>query len=97
MPFNLSQMTTTRSNHFAIVDVTFDAVHGTRYFTISSGRTKEEAIERFYLGYMHVPPAYREIMDKSQQQNRLYLHEIKDNHRTLIEANLTLIAYVGAA
>ena len=78
-------------DRFAIVDVTQDAVKGTVYWEVSSGKTKKQAVERFYGRFMF-RPVDQEAIQLAQQWNRLKLIKIQANHRTLIEDKLTLIA-----
>lgn len=89
-PAHLDNFKTSRDVRFAVVDVT-NEVNGTRYFELSSGKTKEEAIERFYSRYMF-RTVDQYVMMVAQRNNRLKLHKIEYSHRTLIENELTLIA-----
>lgn len=81
-------------DRFAIIDVTQDAVKGTIYWEVSSGKTKEEAIERFYNRFMF-RPVDQEAMQLAQKWDRLKLMKIEGNHRTLLESSLTLIATIN--
>lgn len=80
----------TDEKRFAIVDVTRE-VMGTRFFEISSGKTKEQALERFYSRFMRCP-ADREIILAAQKNNRLKLIKRDGVQRTLVEDKLFLIA-----
>lgn len=89
-PAHLDNFKTSRDVRFAVVDVT-NEVNGTRYFEISSGKTREQAIERFYGRFMF-RTVDQGMMLAAQRNNRLKLHKIEYSHRTLVENELTLIA-----
>lgn len=90
-PAHLDNFKQYTGDQFRIVDVTSDAVRGTQCFTISSGKTKEQAIERFYGRFMF-RKVDQEMILTAQKYNRLKLQHIVDNHCTLIEDQLMLIA-----
>ena len=89
-PAHLDNFKTTDEKRFAIVDVTRE-VTGTRFFEISSGETKEQAMERFYSRFM-LRPVDQEMMLIAQKNNRLKLIKRDGVQRTLVEDKLFLIA-----
>ena len=89
-PAHLDNFKTMKNQRFAIVDVTHEIL-GTRFFEISSGKTKEQAIERFYSRFMF-RTVDQEMMLIAQKNNRLKLIKYDGNHRTLVEDKLFLIA-----
>ena len=89
-PAHLDNFQTTDNQRFAIVDVTRE-VTGTRFFEISSGKTKEQALERFYSRFM-LRTTDREMMMTAQKNNRLKLIKRDGVQRTLVEDQLFLIA-----
>lgn len=87
---HLDNFKTMSAQRYAIVDVTRE-INGARFFEIASGKTKEQAIERFYSRFMF-RTVDREMMLAAQRNNRLKLIEHDGVQRTLIENELLLIA-----
>lgn len=90
-PAHIDNFKTYANVRFAIIDVTFDPVRGSMFFEIASGKTEEEAKERFYGRYMF-RETDREMLEIAQRNNRLKMHKIEDNARHLVEDKLFLIA-----
>lgn len=88
-PAHLDNFKTMDKQRFAIVDVTKE-ITGTRFFEIVSGKTKEQAIERFYSRFM-LRTVDQEMMLIAQKNNRLKLVKYDGIQRTLIEDQLFLI------
>ena len=89
-PTHLDNFKSMSDQRFAIVDVT-NEITGTRFFEIASGKTKEQAIERFYSRFMF-RTVDQEMMLIAQKNNRLKLLKYDGIHRTLLEDRLFLIA-----
>ncbi len=83
---------------FEIIDISpFKAGEVTGRFLISTGRTLEEAKERFYMRYMIrglSDTTEKQIIERAQARGNLVIHEIIDNQTTLVERNPLLIAMV---
>lgn len=79
------------NTRFAIVDVTHNAISGTQYWEISSGSNQAQATKRFYERFVARGSHDKEMMINAQKNNRLSMHKIENNHRSLVEARLFLI------
>lgn len=89
---HLDNFISDKAVRFAIVDVASDAVKGTTYWEVASGKTEAEATERFYNRFMFRLDIDREMMAHAQRRNSLVMQKIENNSRALIESGLTLIA-----
>ncbi len=81
---------------FEIVDISpFKAGEVTGRYLISTGRTLEEAKERFYMRYMLrglSDTTEKQIIERAQARGNLVIQEIINNQATLVERNPLLIA-----
>lgn len=92
---------TTPGDAFEIIDCTpYKAGEVTGRYLIATGRTLDEAKERFYARYMLrgaiESTGEREIIERAQVRGNLVIQEVRANHCTLIERNPALIAIVAA-
>ena len=86
-PSHLDNFKSANGNRFAIVESEGDG----KYFEYASGKTTEQATERFYSRFMN-RACDREMMLQSQRRNGLVMQHIKDNARHFVEGTLFLIA-----
>lgn len=92
-PAHLDNFESAASSRYAILDVTYCAVRGTVYHEFSSGKTPEQAKERFYSRFMF-REMDREMMTLAQKHKRLILVKIEGMQRTTVEYDLLLLASV---
>lgn len=91
-PAHLANFKTAAPRRFAVVDVTGEWFRpGKVEFEISSGRTPEEAKERFYRRFL-ARLTDQELMLTAQRNNRLKLVRVEPGARHLVEDRLQLIA-----
>lgn len=90
-PAHLDNFKSAASSRYAILDVTSCDVRGTVYHEFASGKTPEQAKERFYSRFMF-RDCDREMMNLAQKHKRLVLVKIEGIHRTTVEYDLLLLA-----
>lgn len=88
---HLDNFKSVADHRFAIIDVTSDAVYGTRYHEFASGKSVEQAKERFYNRFMF-REMDREMMNLAQKHNRLILVERNGAEMHTVEYNLVMLA-----
>lgn len=76
---------------FVVYDITDDEIATRNYFQIASGKTLEEAKERFYMRYM-IRTVDHELIESAQRRNNLYIGKLtKGFPMVVIKRNAQLI------
>lgn len=88
---HLDNFKSAAQHRFAIIDVTSCDVRGTVYHEFASGKTPEQAKERFYSRFMF-REVDREMMNLAQKHNRLVLVERNGAEMHTVEYNLVMLA-----
>lgn len=90
---HLDNFLTTAAVRFEIADFAMDAVKGMTRYVFASGKTLEEAKERFYSRIMiRAVEAENEIVFKAQARGSLRICKVENNHSTLVDADPMLLA-----
>lgn len=80
-------------DRIVIVDAYKDAFGETKLWEIASGKTVEEAKERFFMRFMLRGAADQEMMIAAQRNNRIKIQAIVGNARELLESDVLLLAH----